>query len=404
METKMTSRERITAVLQRKAVDRIPIDFGGTNETGIAAVAYGHLRRHLGIDGHPFRLIDLYQQLAKVEDEARRFAGGDVVPLAFEAKQYHPWTLPDGTPCEVPEKFGPAREPDGSEVLLGPHGKPLLRRAADGYWFDPVGPLCPGMDSIADIARFMPMIKIMDRATYLDETLEELAARAKRLYDETDYAIAGQFGGHIFAAAQLLRGMANFMCDLVADQPFARALMETLAEAHMEEFEHYIAAVGDYIQVVLVADDLGAQNGPQISPELFREVVRPPMERWYRFIKARADAKLFLHSCGSVYKLIPDLIEMGVDVLNPVQVSAADMGTARLKREFGRDIIFWGGGCDTQQVLPFGTPAQVREEVKRRIDDLGPEGFVFCQVHNVQPGVPPQNLAAMWQAAQEFGG
>ena len=399
----MTPRERILAAINHKPVDRIPIDFGGTNETSIAAAAYARLRSHLGIDGRPFRLLDLYQQLAKVEDEARRFAGGDVTPLVYEAKEYRPWTLGDGTPCEVPSRFQPIREADGSDVLLGPHGKPLLKRAADGYWFDPVGPLCPGMDTIEDIPKFMPMIKIMDRATYIDETLDDLAARGKRLYDGTDYAIVGQFGGHIFAASQLLRGMANFMCDLVADKPFARKLMDTLADAHIEEFAHYIAAVGDYVQVIHVADDLGAQNGPQISPQLFREIVRPSMERLYRFIKEHSRAKLFLHSCGSVYKLIPDLIEMGVDILNPVQVAAADMNSAKLKREFGRDLVFWGGGCDTQKVLPFGTPQQVREEVKRRIDDLGPEGFVFTQVHNIQPGVPLQNLEAMWQAAQEFG-
>ncbi|UCH36635.1 MAG: hypothetical protein JSV65_09850 [Armatimonadota bacterium] len=399
----MTPRERVSAALNRKPIDRIPVDFGGTNETGIGGVAYVQLRRHIGLNGRPFRLLDLYQQLAKVEDEARRFAEGNVVPLAYEAKEYQRWTLPDGTECEVPSRWQAVRQDDGSDVLLGPHGKPLLRRAADGYWFDPVGPLCVGMDSIEDIAKFMPMIKIMDRPTYIDETLDDLGARAKRLYEETDYAIVGQFGGHIFAASQLLRGMANFMCDLVADKPFARALMDTLAEVHMEEFDHYIAAVGDYVQVVHVADDLGAQTGPQISPELFREMVRPPMERMYKFMKARTSAKLFLHSCGSVYKLIPDLIEMGVDILNPVQVSAADMDTAKLKREFGRDLVFWGGGCDTQRVLPFGTPREVREEVKGRIDDLGPDGFVFAQVHNIQPGVPPENLEAMWQAAAEFG-
>jgi len=399
----MTPRERVVATLQHQVPDRIPIDFGGTAETGITGVAYGHLRRYLGLEGEDWRLFDLNQQLALVEPPARQFAGGDVLLLAYGAQQYRPWRLPDGTPCQVPAQWQPVRDEQGGDVLMGPHGQPLLRRPASSYWFDPAGPLCPGLDSIGDIPRFLPMIKIMDRAPYHDEPLAQLAARARRLYQETDYALVGLFGGHIFAAAQLLRGMENFMCDLVADPTFAQALMDTLAEAHMAEFEHYLEAVGPYLQVIHVADDLGAQNGPQISPELFRRLVRPPMARLYRFIKQRTQAKLFLHSCGSVYRLIPDLIEMGVDILNPVQVSAADMDTARLKREFGRDLVFWGGGCDTQRVLPFGTPAQVRAEVKRRLADLGPEGLVFAQVHNIQPGVPPQNLDALWAAAREFG-
>lgn len=249
----------------------------------------------------------------------------------------------------------------------------------------------------------MPHIRIMDRPAYLDESLHDLAERARTLHRETDYAIVGHFGGHIFAASQLLRGMDNFMCDLVADKPFARALMEALADQHMAEFEHYIEALGPYIQVIALADDLGSQRGPQVSLALFREMVPASMERLYQHIKKRTSARLFLHSCGSVAALIPDLIEMGVDILNPVQVSAADMDTARLKREFGSELTFWGGGCDTQHILPFGTPQQVGDEVRRRIDDLGPEGFVFAQVHNIQPGVPPANMLAMWDAAREFG-
>jgi len=397
----MTSRERILAVLSRRPPDRLPVDFGGTGVTGITGVAYGQLRRYLGLDGRPLRLFDLNQQLAVVEPAARELAGGDALLLIPGAREYRPWELPDGTPCQVPVGWQPVREPDGSDTLMGPYGKPLLRRLADSYWFSPAGPLCPGLESAADLPRFLPMIRYMDRASYHDESLAELATRAQRAYEETDLALVGHFGGHIFAAAQLLRGMESFMCDLLADPLFAQALMDTLAEAHMEEFDHWIAALGPYLQVVALADDLGTQVGPQISPELFRRLVRPPLERLYRHLKARTQAKLFLHSCGSVYRLIPDLIEMGVDILNPVQVSAADMDPARLQREFGRDLIFWGGGCDTQHVLPFGTPAQVREEVKRRLGELGPDGFVFAQVHNIQPGVPPENLVAMWQAARE---
>jgi uroporphyrinogen decarboxylase len=182
--------------------------------------------------------------------------------------------------------------------------------------------------------------------------------------------------------------------------------METIAELHMEEFEHYIAALGPYLDVICVADDLGTQQGPQLDPDMWRRLVKPPMQKLYGFMKARMKhAKLFLHSCGSVYDLIPDLIEMGVDILNPVQVSAANMDSAKLKAEFGKDLVFWGGGCDTQTILPLGTPPQVREEVARRIGDLAPGGgFVFAQVHNIQPDVPPENMVAMWETALERGG
>jgi len=399
----MTSRQRIEAAINRKPVDRIPVDFGGTPETGIAAVAYQALRKRLGLSQGPVRLFDVNQQLAIVEPAARERAGSDCVLLALQCKRWRPWTLPDGSPCEVPAAWKPVRGEDGSDTVIGPTGAPLLRRLPGAYWFSPAGPLVPGLDSAADIPRFMPHIRIMDRPAYLDESLHDLAERARTLHHETDYAIVGHFGGHIFAASQLLRGMGNFMCDLVADKPFARALMEALADQHMAEFEHYIEALGPYIQVIALADDLGSQRGPQISLALFREMVRPPMERLYQHIKKRTSAKLFLHSCGSVAALIPDLIEMGVDILNPVQVSAADMDTARLKREFGSELTFWGGGCDTQHILPFGTPQQVGDEVRRRIDDLGPEGFVFAQVHNIQPGVAPANMLAMWDAAREFG-
>jgi uroporphyrinogen decarboxylase len=200
--------------------------------------------------------------------------------------------------------------------------------------------------------------------------------------------------------------MDNFMCDLVADETLARALMDTLAESHMEEFEHYIEALGPYLDVIVVNDDLGSQQGPQLSVEMFRSVVKPYLAKLYGFMKSKMTrAKLFLHSCGSVYAFIPDLIEMGVDILNPVQVSAANMDSKKLAAEFGKDIIFWGGGCDTQGVLPRGTVEDVRAEVKRRIDDFAPGvGLVFTQVHNIQPGVPPENIEAMYDAALEYGG
>lgn len=401
----MTSRERLIAVLNHQRPDRVPIDLGGTPDTGVTGVAYNHLKSHLGLDEGGTRLIDLSMQVAKVGDRVRERFRGDVALVMFEAKSYRPWTLPNGESLEVPSLWAPVRESDGADVLMGPWGKPLTKRLPASFTFSPVGPLCPGLQSEKDIQTFMPVIRIMDRPPYVDETLEDLGQRARWLHEETSLGIFAYYGGHIFAAAQLLRGMDQFLCDLVERPSFARALMEAIADAHIKEFDHFFQAVGPWAQVVGVADDLGMQTGPQISPKMFREIVRPPMERFYRHMRSRMSCKLFLHSCGSVFQLIPDLIEMGVQVLNPVQVSATDMDTRSLKREFGKDLVFWGGGCDTQRVLPRGSREEIRREVRSRIEDLGRHGgMVFAQVHNIQPEVQPESIVTMLDAAYEFAG
>ena len=192
------------------------------------------------------------------------------------------------------------------------------------------------------------------------------------------------------------------MTDLLVNKPLAHALLEMLTDAYLRRCERYLERVGDHVQIVLVNDDLGTQQGPMLSPDCYREMLWPYQKRLFGFIKSRADVFLLFHSCGSVRRFIPCFIEAGVDALNPVQVSAAEMDTAALKREFGRDLAFWGGGCDTQYVLPRGTVGEVRDEVRRRINDLAPGGgFVFTQVHNIQPDVPPQNVVAMVEALRE---
>ena len=401
----MTSRERVQAVLAGNEPDRVPIDCGGTEETGLTGIAYNSLKRHIGLTGGRTRIFHVYMQLADVEEPVRERFAGDVVRLSFEAKRWKQGELADGSACEVPEGWNTVRMPDGSEALMGADGKPLIKRLPGAAWFSPIGPICPLIQEPGDIAKYDQLLRMLDRSPWFDETLDDLVARARQIREQTDYAIAGVFGGHIYAQAQLIRGIDNFMCDLLADETLARALMDNLAEWHIEEFERYCAALAPYLDIVCVADDLGAQQGPQLDPEMFRKVVKPYMGKLYGFMKKRMNgAKLFLHSCGSVYQLIPDFIEMGVDILNPVQVSAADMDSKRLKAEFGDDIIFWGGGCDTQNVLPNGSVEDVREEVKRRVDDFASGGgFVFTQVHNIQPGVPPENIVAMFDTALEAG-
>ena len=228
---------------------------------------------------------------------------------------------------------------------------------------------------------------------------------AKRLYDKGEYAIGvpAPIGAGFFEQSWWLRGMENLMLDMINNHKFVEALMERLLQVYMEAWDGLLNVAGEYADFVQIGDDLCAQNGPLMSPTLYRKFIKPRARKLIEFIRKRTKAPIFFHCCGSVYQLIPDLIEIGVDILNPVQVSAANMDTKKLKKEFGKDIVFWGG-VDTQHVLPHGNPETVREEVKRIIDDLAPGGgFVFSTVHNIQNDVPPENLWTMYEMVYTYG-
>jgi uroporphyrinogen decarboxylase len=232
-----------------------------------------------------------------------------------------------------------------------------------------------------------------------------LQARARALVEQGEYAVVlDNTGFGAFEQGWALRGFENFYTDLVAEPAFAQALMEGVADYQIALYDRILAEVGPFVDVVMVAEDLGSQDGPLVSPDTYRRMIKPVQRRIWQFIKSRTGAKLFLHSCGSVRRFIPDLIELGVDILNPVQVAAAGMDPVELKREFGRDLTFWGGGCDTQKVLTFGTPDDVEREVRLRIAALAPGGgFVFNQIHNIQPGVPAENILRMFEAVHRYG-
>jgi uroporphyrinogen decarboxylase len=216
--------------------------------------------------------------------------------------------------------------------------------------------------------------------------------------------LVGYFGGHIFQAAQSLRGWETFLVDLLANPGFAEALLDQLAEANIRRFERFAATVGPCVDVIHFEDDLGMQDRSLLRPALYRQRVKPYHKKLFDFVKSHCQAYILLHSDGAIAPFIPDFIEMGVDALNPVQVSAAGMDTRILKKEFGDAITFWGGGCDSQRVLPYGSPQNVIDEVKRRMDDLAPGGgFVFSPIHNIQPGVPIGNIVAMFRTAFEHG-
>jgi uroporphyrinogen decarboxylase len=400
----MTHRERVLKALRHEESDRVPMDFGGTVDSTILVRPYKALRAHLGLDAGTTRVSDAVAQTALVEEDVRAALGADTMGVFYEPIEWRPWNLSDGSPILLPDRFRPRMRYDGSQVVLDSAGNVLLKMPEGGHYFDLIHvPLADAADA-HDIDRCMDALETYDRPSFLDTSYEALAKRAKYLYENTDYLLVGFFGGHIFQASQALRGWERFLMDLLADRKFAEALMDRLTEAHIRRFRRYADTIGKYVQVIHVEDDLGMEDRPLLSPALYREAVRPYHARLYNYIKSHCDAYLMLHTDGAVRPLIPDFIEMGVDILNPVQVSAAGMDPQQLKREFGDDIVFWGGGCDTQAVLPFGTPEDVREEVKRRIDHLAPGGgFVFTQIHNVQPHVPPENVVAMFEAAREYG-
>ena len=238
------------------------------------------------------------------------------------------------------------------------------------------------------------------------EYLAHLREQAEFLYHHTDYALVGSavIGGGIFEQPARTMGLESFLMALVSEPGFADRMMGHVTDIYVESCTNYLEHVGEYLQVFTYWDDLCGQNGWLIAPDTYRKMIKPKQGRLVEAIKAKTDAKIYYHSCGAVFDLIPDLIELGFDILNPVQVSAQGMDTKRLKQEYGRDITFWGGGVDTQVVLPFGTPQQVADEVRRRIDDLAPGGgFVFAAVHNIQAFVPPENIVAAFDTVLEHG-
>jgi len=401
----MTPRERVLAALRHEQPDRVPLDLGGTESSGMTAMAYNAFRAHMGLPQGRTQVYDTYQQIACIEQDLREALEIDTVPLLMEPREWKPFALPDGSPCEIPGKWDPVREENGDLVVKDASGQAVARMPAGGFYFEPVNPPLAAVTEAAELDEHAEAISSFDWPSYADESYAEMTARAKHLYEETDYCVVANFMCHLLAAGQILRGFEDFMVDLMVQKELAHSLLERLTEAYCRRADEYFAAVGDYVQVVLVNDDLGTQGGPMLSPECYREMILPYQRRLFAYVKAAApEAFVLLHSCGSVREFIPDLIDAGVDALNPIQVSAAGMETGELKRDFGDRLTFWGGGCDTQRVLNSGTPAEVAEEVKRRVGDLSPGGgFVFCQVHNIQSDVPPENVAAMIEALRECG-
>jgi len=399
----MTSRERIITALNHQEPDRIPIDLGGMDSTGITGIAYRNLKRYLGLPEQLVKIWEPSQQLAQVEISVLKKIQADVLPVFPETIYWKESKLPDGQPCLVPQRWNPVPQPDGSQVVFDRTKTARWKRVAGSHYFETISFPLAAAETISDIEKNRKILEEFDLFSLADESYEQMGSRVARLHQTQNYAFLGNFSVHLFAAGQLLRGFEQFLVDLATDSPLAHCILENLVQIYVERFDRFYEAVGPYLQVINVNDDLGMQEGPLLSPQLYRRTVKPYQKILYQHIRKKSTAWLFLHTDGSVYDILGDLIEIGVQILNPVQFSCRNMELTKLKKEFGRDLVFWGGGCDTQKILPFGTPQQIRQHVNECLSVLAPGGgFVFCQVHNIQPDVPPENIMAMYQAVREW--
>ena len=402
----MTSRQRILTALNHHEPDRVPIDLGGYRSSGISAIAYPKLRAALGLEPRPVYVYDPVQQLAIVDDDVLDWAGADAIELGRgfcrEERWWVDWTLPDGTPCKMPVWAVPER--CGNEwIFRSPRGHVMARMPEGSQHFDQAW--WPFLDGEEDLSRIEDLFQdhmwtgIASPPGPSVSSSEELAEGARRLRQSTDRAIIGLFGGNLLEMGQFYYRMDNFLMMLAGEPERVHRFLDALVEIHMRNLEKFLGAVGPYIDIINFGDDLGAQNRPQMSPRMYREFFKPRHAMMWARARQLAPVKVMLHCCGAVRPLLPDLIDAGLDAINPVQISCGGMDAAGLKRDFGRDLTFWGGGCDTQRILHSGTPAEVRDHVRSQVRIMAPGGgFVFQQVHNILGNVPPENMIAMYDA------
>ena len=417
----MTSRERVEAALNHEEPDRLPLDLGASPVTGMHASSVYLLRQELGLDkpGTPVKVVEPYQMLGEIAPDLMDAVGVDVVGLGgsrnffgFKNESWKPWKLFDGTPVLVPEAFNTEPEPNG-DILMYPEGDksapPSGRMPKGGFYFDTIvrqEPIDDDNLSVQDnLQEFGPIS---------DEELDHFKGEVDRLY-ETGKAIFATLGGTAFGDIALvpapwlkhprgIRDVAEWYMSTVSRRDYVHEVFDRQCEIGLANFEKIRQVVGDKVTAAFVTGtDFGAQHGPFISPQAYRDLYKPFHVRVNDWIHMNTNWKTFIHSCGSIRAFMEDFIDAGFDILNPVQCSAADMDPAALKESYGDRVTFWGGGVDTQRTLPFGTTDEVREEVRERIRIFGKGGgFVFNTTHNVQARVPIENLTALYKTFEEY--
>ena len=409
----MNSRERVEATVNFRIPDRVPIDLGGMKASGIASLAYDRLRKQLGIPG-PTRVVDARFMNSVVETNMLQRLHADVLPIDFSMipgltappSAWVPKSLYDGTAMLFMPGTRIGEDADGNWTLLQADGSPSnYRMPRGGHYFDDISfDRGEGIDPAA----FQPQDDIADA------DLELLARYTRQMHAETDYALLGWGYGVCFLGLSLITDRNNnvtqgqpseWMMMLMSEPETCHEIMDRSVEATIKCLTLVQQAIGDRCFAWGIAsDDSGTQRSEFLNPDLWAEMIKPHYAKLCSWIHQHTKMKTFLHSCGSIYHLIPHFIEAGVDILNPVQTSAANMDAARLKTEFGDRLVFWGGLCDTQQVLAKATPVEIRAHVAERIHTFAPGGgYVFNQIHNIQADVPPENILAMFDTAYELG-
>jgi uroporphyrinogen decarboxylase len=388
----MTSKERVLKAINHEVTDKVPVDLGSNIQATIHAYAYHNLKLALGISTGRVEIMDTYIMAAKVEDAVIDALQVDAIPILSpfdglgmsNGPEKKEWIMPNGLKVFVSTDFNPRKQQDGS-FIIEKNGF-QFKMPDSGYYFDAIRYVLQDAETTGDVDnRF-------DFSGYGEKESEYFLEEAKRLKGSTKAVV-----GDVFASfsAEDNFGYENAMIYLMTERKLIQHFMERLTDMFIRNFDVFHAAVGDVADIMMMHKDMGNQLGPMVDPEVAREVFFPLFKKYTSHIKAKSNYKIMMHNCGSIYEFFPDLIDAGIDIINPVQISAKNMEPERLKREFGKDICFWGGGVDTQHVLPDGTEDEVRRQVRdnARIFSRG-GGFVFNPVHCVQAGVPSANIIA----------
>lgn len=410
----MNSRERLLTAINHKQPDRFPVDIGATPSSGLSAVAYHNLIRHLGLNlkNHVY---DVVQEVSQPDMELLEILRVDVLDIGRFFNNYgnywHELELIKGVPGLYPKWFNPEKQSDGSWLAAGPTGEFIGKMPSGATFFDQIiFPYYNGYpDNYNNISYEMTRVSWggfgfppYDRMNEKDfwKMLRETISEER---SKTDKALLIGVGCNLFEWGTFLRRIDNFLIDLYMEPGNVHRLLDKLLEMHLVFLTKICEAVGDLVEVIKFGDDLGTNTGPFMPLEIYNEFFKPRHKIMCDYVKANSTAHTMLHCCGGIFELIPGLIEAGFEILNPVQINAYNMEPERLKNEFGRDLTFWGGGANTQNILNRATPQQVKDHVRHNIEVFAKDGgFVFNTVHNILPDVPPENIIAMFEAVREF--